>query len=109
MKPIKSTRHVKIDSDLTEAAMSKAKSMNIAKNRNELANFVLSRVSDGSFKLKLDPSNYKWKEDETAMTSTVSFLNEPYYDLVNTLSFKGYRTDSYFIFNILIYNFLNFY
>lgn len=107
MKESKSNRHVKIDTTLVEGALKKASEMNIAKNRNELANFVLARVVEGSFSLKLDPKKFEWKEDGNP--TTVNFLNEQYYKLASDLQANGYRNDSYFIFNILMYNFLHFY
>lgn len=92
------------DLDLTRQAVAKAKRLNIAKNRTELFNFLLRKVVDGEFKPDLSHDSYKWTEGKST-TIRIDSKNRDRYS--EELKLRGVRSDNTFIFNLLIYNFIN--
>lgn len=85
-------------------ALKKAKDMNIALDATKLVNFMLHRAVDGSFDITINCLAFAWEESHvTTMYWSEVELNS----FKEICSKKGLRTDYSFLFNLLVWNFLN--
>lgn len=100
----KTQTNVKIDPDMLEKALEKAKKNNIALNATKLVNFMLHRVIDDNFPIFTAENGFIWIEKKL---TTMYWDSLQFERLTFRLNAGGFRCDSSFVFNYLVWLYLN--
>lgn len=104
MSGTKTKSNVKIDEDMLSQALEKAKQNNIALSSTQLVNFMLHRVVDDGFPILTAENGFVWVEKKI---TTMYWSSQQLSKLISRLAFRGFRHDYSFMFNYLVWLYLN--